>query len=91
MHAVSGAGDGYVSAGIDQDASGWRVLTNRPHGGAGKRLQFVDGKVLFAQLNVIYAAAGGFGDLIEQRNPAGRFVAGKLPAVGDVVEEQRLL
>ena len=97
MHTISGAGDGDVGAGIDQDlscrfaAAGRWVLADRANDGPGKRFQFAAGEVFFAQLNVTYAAAGGFGDPLEQRCPARGFVAGKLPAVGNVVEEQGLL
>ncbi len=44
-------------------------------------------EIFFAELDVVDAGAGGFGDFFEEAATAGGFVSGEGGAVGDVVEE----
>src|SRR5260370_26476349 len=44
-------------------------------------------QIFFAELDVVDAGTRGFGDFGEQRLPAGAFVAAKLAAVGNVIEQ----
>src|SRR5579885_3469333 len=50
--------------------------------------QVAAGEIFFAELDVIDVGARGLRNFFEQRPTAVGFTAGKLSAVGDVVEEQ---
>ena len=56
-------------------------------GFAGQGFQVAGGEIFFAELDVVDAGAGGFGDFFQEAATAGGFVAGECGAVGDVVEE----
>jgi hypothetical protein len=94
VHAVGGAGDGDIGTGIDQDASGGlaalcrRVASNGLYGRVSQSLEFTAGKIFFAELNKIDAAACGLGDFTEESRFACGVAASKLFSISDVVEEQ---
>jgi hypothetical protein len=85
-------GDGYVGAGVDEEGSGQVRVFSSPfldyaHRFAGQGFKVADGKIFFAELDVVEVGAGGFGDLVEEMASAGAFVSGEGGAVGDVVKE----
>ena len=52
-----------------------------------QRFQVASGEIFFAELDVVDAGAGGFGDFFEEAATAGGFVGCEGGAVGDVVEK----
>src|SRR5260370_36199875 len=54
---------------------------------ARQSFQLPRAEIFFAELDVGDAGARGFGHFGEQRLPAGAFVAPKLAAVGNVIEQ----
>jgi hypothetical protein len=88
VNSIGLAGDGDVSSRVDQETSCSATLTNYPNYGLSESLQFASGKIFLSQLNVIHATADGFPDFFQELAAALNFVAGKLGAVGYVVETQ---
>jgi hypothetical protein len=92
MNAVSARSEGYVGAGVDQNSgSQFPVLSsqlpNNTHGLAGELLQVSRAQIFLPKLDVIDASKRRLGDLVQQAATSGRFVAGKLRTVGDVVKQ----
>ena len=92
MNAGGSGGEGYVGAGVDEERSSqFSVLSSQSKDDAdcfaGQRFQVAGGEIFFAELDVVDAGAGGFGDFVEETSAAGVFIAGEGGAVGDVVEE----
>ena len=92
MDAVGADRQGYVGSGIDQESSSqFSVLSfqlgNDFDGFVGQRFQIAGGEISFAELDVVDAGAGGFGDFFEEAATAGGFVSREGCAVGDVVEK----
>jgi hypothetical protein len=92
MDAVGFDCQGYVGAGVDQESSSqFSVLSFRlghdTDGFSREAFQIAYGKISFAELDVVDAGAGGFGDFFEEAATAGGFVSGERRAVGDVVEK----
>ncbi len=94
MNAVSACGQGYVSAGVDEQSScQWPVASCQlPCFGCcvdclvGQLFQFARRQIFLSKLDVLQAGAGGFGYFFEQAATAGGLIPGKRGAVGDVVE-----
>jgi len=93
MNAVCADSKRDVSAGIDQEASRCSLVvsrslfTNESDCLTGELFEFTSAEAFFAKLDVVYATEGSFGDFGEQRTATLRFAAGKLTAVGNVVEQ----
>lgn len=64
MHAASAAGNGNVSTGVDQEVSSWFLVlgSHLLNGGAGDDFKVASREVFFAQLDIVHAAAGSFGN-----------------------------
>ncbi len=94
MHTVSGTGDCDVSAGVDQDSScgsatlRGTAVSNGAYDRVSQSLKFTAGKIFFAELNKVDAAACGLSDFVEKSGFASGIVASKLFSVSDVVKEQ---
>jgi hypothetical protein len=95
VDALGSDSQGDVGAGVDEESGsqgpGARgqstCFANCANGFAGQLFQLSCREIFFAELDVIHASAGGFGDLFEQAATAGEFVAEEGAAVGDVVEK----
>ena len=95
VNAVSGGGDCYVGAGVEQEGSSqFSVLSSHPkknaHGFASQRFQIAGGEIFFAELDVVDAFAGGFGDFVQEANAPSWLIAGECGVVGDVVQEHAI-
>src|ERR1700678_1928576 len=98
MNAVGPCGESHVRAGVDEKSSCQLPVDSCQLLRFGdsvdcltrQLLQFARRQVFLSKLDVVHAAAGGFGDFLEQLAAACRLVPGKCGAVSDVVEQQRL-
>src|SRR3984885_7995433 len=64
------------------------MLFDHPHRLARQGFELASRQVFLTQLDVVHAAARGFGDFSEQTFAADRFRAAELGTVADVVEKQ---
>ena len=48
------------------------------------------GEIFFAELDVVDAFAGGFGDFVQEANAPSWLIAGECGVVGDVVQEHAI-
>ena len=97
VDAVGVGGQGYVGAGVDEEAStgayvffsvggcGWQGAQGG-YGFCRQRFEIAGAQIFFAELDVVDSGVGCFGDLLEQSAATFLFVAAKLGTVGDVVE-----
>src|SRR5215469_16645610 len=88
VHSISAHRQRDVGSGIDQQSSFVAAGTNRPNCLPGQAFKFAPAKVVFAKLDEIHTAVGGQPNPLQQLSPALILVAGKLSAIGDVVDEQ---
>jgi len=88
MHAIRAAGDRHIRPRIDEQLGSRRVLSHCANRIPRQRLQFTAIQVFFPQLNEIHSTASSFHNLMQQSALPGDLAPGKLPAVGDVVEQQ---
>ena len=93
VHAIGAHGQGNVAARIDQDAGTLCARTparsfDPPHCVASQRFQFARRKIFFSQLNVINAGTRGLRNFFQQALASRALIAGKLGAVGNVIQEQ---
>ncbi len=94
MDAVSAYSQRDVNAMIDQKSRLttvlFRIAAHSRECVGSKTLQIARRKILLAQLDIVNAGAGCFGDLDEQPGTPVRFSAGELMPVSDVAENHRL-
>lgn len=86
MNAVRIRGEGDIDAGVDEKSDGF-FSGDDLHGFAGECFQVASGEIVFSQLDVVDACAGGLGDFVEELAAAREFVAGEGVAVCDVAEK----
>jgi hypothetical protein len=92
VDTVQARGEPHIGSGVDQKTSSQfpvlsSQLLNDMRGFMGKLLQIACGQVFFAELDVVHSRARSLSDLGKQNAAAGAFIAWKLRAVGDVVEQ----
>lgn len=90
MNSIGGDGEGDVRAGVDQQARGafaGGILANDIARERCYSLEIARGQVFFAELNVVDTVAGSLADFLDEAMAAGVFVAPKLPAIGNVIEQ----
>ena len=95
MNAVGSRGQRDVRARVDEEASSqfsvlssqWSAVVAPRQGVPCQHFQLPGAQIFFAELDVVDARTGGFGDFGEQGAAAGAFVAAKLASVGDVIEQ----
>ena len=88
MHSVGADCQCHIAAGIDQQASFAVRSANLFERCLRQSLKISCRQVFFAQLDEIDSRSGGFRNAIQQSRGAIAFAAGKLRAIGDVVEKQ---
>ena len=93
VDTIGSDSQGYVEAGIDEQASAVsrRSQCRRAqdsHGFQGDDPKFACAQVFFAELDVVDRGLAGFGDFLQQVLAAVQFVPGKLRAIGDVAEQR---
>lgn len=92
MHAIGGNGECDIGAGVEQKPSamsGWDTVSVADgfHGLGCQSFELPRGQIFLAQLDVVHPEGGGFGDLVDQAAAPLALIAGKLPAVRDVVQQ----
>ena len=65
MDAIGSRCDGDIGAGVDEESGcSFILLGNDLHGIAGEGFEVASGEIFFAELDVVNAFTGGFGDFL---------------------------